>query len=255
MKSLKQINMENKESKLNDNQKVVLNFLEKNKNESYNKTQVGVQAGKKLPKSASTWATPILDSLVKMKLAKKIEKDGKTTYQFASSATAEPKKENPPKKESLVKKEVKEPKEKKVKENLLSKIDIEKVEEVAKKEWDKISKTELTDPAKLRHMNNTCNKELQDQGMLERSLKANLVRGFVFKLVKNVMGEKYTTRTDGRKFEEGEVVKFKGGKTLDKEGKGTIKAIKFNTHGHRYMKIEIEGGLVIDKTDKFLIKI
>lgn len=243
---------------LNENQKLVIKFLTKNENESFNMTQIGVQAGKKIPKSASTWSKPLLESLVKLGLIQKIEKDGKFFFQLLKISLKE--EENSKETKTLIQKEKKEKikKEKtikvfKQKNNLLSKIDIEDFNLFLFQFKDKVNLEEKNKTIKF--LNDKSSKFLLEKGLNEKSLKANQIKGFIFKSIKKVLGEDYETRTDGRNFMIGEIVKFKGGKTSDKEGRGEILQIKYNHFGHRYMRLEIEGGLVIDKTDKFLIKL
>lgn len=258
---------------LNDNQKLVLKFLTNNAKETFNMTQVGVQAGKKIPKSASTWSKPILESLVKLKLVSKIEKEGKTTFQILEKKSSDKKEETKkvenvkeektiPIQKTIKEKIEKEPKkkddkpvkEKVIKKNLLTDIDRDSFLSKLEDEAAKFS-LEETKNKKVRTLTEISKKILLSLGLEEKSLKANTIKGFIFKCVKHALGEDYETREDGRSFEIGEIVKFSGGKTLDKDGQGEIISIKFNTHGHRYMRLRIEGGLVIDKTDKFLIKL
>lgn len=64
---------------LSVNEKAVLDYLKKS-GENCNKSRIGVVVGKRQPKNASVWATPILDKLIEKGLIEQVEDGAKILY-------------------------------------------------------------------------------------------------------------------------------------------------------------------------------
>lgn len=65
---------------LTANQKQVLEYINKNSDQSFNATQIGVAVGKRIPKQAAAWSGPILKKLVELQEIIKQDDNGKALY-------------------------------------------------------------------------------------------------------------------------------------------------------------------------------
>ena len=130
------------EVKLSTNEQEVLNFLTK-QGKALNKSMIGVSVGKRQPKNAAAWSSPILDSLIEKGLIETVAENGKQLYQAIDAIVEMPALEDEVVKEKVIKKPSKksEPSKQLVDasdfEEKEETEDIEVEEAIAKKgEWD-----------------------------------------------------------------------------------------------------------------------
>lgn len=91
------------EVKLSTNEQEVLNFLKK-QGKALNKSMIGVSVGKRQPKNAAAWSSPILDSLIEKGLIEIVTENGKQLYQATGDIVEMPALEDEVVKDKVIKK-------------------------------------------------------------------------------------------------------------------------------------------------------